>query len=644
MKTPSPSVINASNVIDDGDDIEILEKKPIEKESEPPKKRGKKETSNVWNFFKKIGKGADGIQRAACIGCKQEFKTGGTYGTSHLHRHVSSCNFVSYHDVSQMLINQEGKLKSKKIDQQLSRQLCAEAIIEHDLPYSFVDYKGIRKWIKYLNPDVIMPSRNTVVSDVKKIYEKEKEKLKQEMARIPNRVCLTSDVWTACTSEGYICLTAHFVDENWKLRSIILNFCRMLPPHTGVELSNTILNCLKEWSLEKKVFSLTLDNASSNDNMQDILKRQLCLNEDLLCDGDYFHIRCSAHILNLIVQEGLKVASDALHKIRESVKYVKASDGRMQKFDDCVRESGGVETGLGVRLDVTTRWNSTYLMLESALHYQKAFTRLNLIDRNYKYCPSVEEWRRATKMREFLEPFFETTNLISGSKYPTSNLYFMQVWKIECMLNASLTNEDEVIRDMTHRMKVKFDKYWSEYSEVLAFGAILDPRSKLEFLQFCYSEIDPLTSEVKVQNVRMKLYKLYKQYEKRDEESSSTPQSQLGFVGSLKSTAGSENPIKTENVFCRFKNFKNHTSSSAGKSELDQYLDEAALDSDFYEDLEVLQYWKDVQKRFPHLSIMARDVLSIPITTVASESAFSMEAMKIGSLPRNNSIENPTPL
>ncbi|KAF7831631.1 BTB/POZ domain-containing protein [Senna tora] len=208
--------------------------------------------------------------------------------------------------------------------------------------------------------------------------------------------------------------------------------------------------------------------------MQDILKRQLCLNEDLLCDGDYFHIRCSAHILNLIVQEGLKVASDALHKIRESVKYVKASDGRMQKFDDCVRESGGVETGLGVRLDVTTRWNSTYLMLESALHYQKAFTRLNLIDRHYKYCPSVEEWRRAKK--------------------------------------------------------------------------------------------------------------------------------------------------------CRFKKFKNHTSSSAGKSELDQYLDEAALDSDFYEDLEVLQYWKDVQKRFPHLSIMARDVLSIPITTVASESAFSIGA------------------
>lgn len=63
-----------------------------------------------------------------------------------------------------------------------------------------------------------------------------------------------------------------------------------------------------------------------------------------------------------------------------------------------------------------------------------------------------------------------------------------------------------------------------------------------------------------------------------------------------------------------------------GKSELDLYLDEAQLEPRFFEKLDVLKYWKDRQQRYPNLSRMACDVLSIPITTVASESAFSIGA------------------
>jgi hypothetical protein len=48
------------------------------------------------------------------------------------------------------------------------------------------------------------------------------------------------------------------------------------------------------------------------------------------------------------------------------------------------------------------------------------------------------------------------------------------------------------------------------------------------------------------------------------------------------------------------------------------------LDFGHYENLDVLKWWKDSFHRFSDLSLMARDLLGIPITTVASESAFSI--------------------
>ena len=59
------------------------------------------------------------------------------------------------------------------------------------------------------------------------------------------------------------------------------------------------------------------------------------------------------------------------------------------------------------------------------------------------------------------------------------------------------------------------------------------------------------------------------------------------------------------------------------KSELDVYLDEGVHICEDYSNFDVLEWWKMNALKFKVLSKMTYDFLSIPITTVASEFAFS---------------------
>jgi len=71
----------------------------------------------------------------------------------------------------------------------------------------------------------------------------------------------------------------------------------------------------------------------------------------LLFNEKFFNERCGAYILNLIVQDSLRITHDALYKIRQSVHYFRASEARTRLFFQCVRQEwdryiNWVETGL----------------------------------------------------------------------------------------------------------------------------------------------------------------------------------------------------------------------------------------------------------------------------------------------------------
>jgi hypothetical protein len=64
----------------------------------------------------------------------------------------------------------------------------------------------------------------------------------------------------------------------------------------------------------------------------------------------------------------LKKIDDVIEKVQDSVKYVRGSQGRKQNFFEAVKQVS-LDSHKGLKQDVPTRWNSTYLMLESAIYY-----------------------------------------------------------------------------------------------------------------------------------------------------------------------------------------------------------------------------------------------------------------------------------
>ena len=220
-------------------------------------------------------------------------------------RHINfQCPKIKMHDPKQMYFKkgQSSQMAvSSPKSQEEFRTTVAETIVLHDLPFTFVEWSGVRRMIKYCTDDFHLVSRNTARADVLKLYGIEKCKVKKMLEESPGRICLTSDLWTSLATDGYMCVTAHFIDKNWVLQKKVLNFCFMPPPHDGVSLADKIKSLLCEWGIDKRIFSITLDNASSNNSLVHNLKGHLNINKALLCDGEFLYIRCCAHIVNLIV-------------------------------------------------------------------------------------------------------------------------------------------------------------------------------------------------------------------------------------------------------------------------------------------------------------------------------------------------------
>ncbi|CAN0881164.1 Putative AC transposase [Linum grandiflorum] len=281
--------------------------------------------SDVWPHYTRML--VNGILKAKSIYCKKVYQAVSTNGTSHLRLHRTKCVQKKIHDGSQKILGPnyiaKGKteLSSNQFSSAVSRKELGIMILMHEYPLSIVDHLYFKRLCCSLQPLFKVPSRNTIKNDILTLYGVQRSAIQRGLDGNKGRIAITTDMWTATNQKrGYMAVTAHFNDNDFKLRHLLLRFLYLPAPHTSEWLAARLSECLLDWNIDSKLSTITLDNCTTNDSFIKLLKQKLVLS-NLIKDGALIHMRCSAHILNLIVRDGLDVIKEGVEKIRESVSF-----------------------------------------------------------------------------------------------------------------------------------------------------------------------------------------------------------------------------------------------------------------------------------------------------------------------------------
>ena len=210
-----------------------------------------------------------------------------------------------------------------------------------------------------------------------------------------------------------------------------------------------------------KILVFTTDNASNMTTFYDSIYEKI-----KLYSPQVTNFGCGCHIINLAVQSGVSELSMCVENLRNINKKLKDSPKQIKNFPL------GFKTP---KLDVKTRWNSFYYMINDSLAMKDIYNRM-------PQTKQLEtEWDTLSELSKFLELYEQATNFMGCHKYPTISMLY-KIIKILFEKTANiLSNNNDIIRSAS-KMLIYFEKYWGELKLAGLLAAFIDPRFKSEIL------------------------------------------------------------------------------------------------------------------------------------------------------------------
>lgn len=491
-----------------------------------------------------------------------------------------------------------------------------------------------------------IPKKTAMKKHVLAIFSRKQENVLKTLQENSSNISYTIDGWSSIGCKSYYGITAHFIDQEWKMQSLVLDFVESRGAHTGRDIAKIFYASVEKYGILHKIQGITVDNASANTNFLEELQK-IMLDKGYKFDAKDQHFRCFAHILNLGVQDILKllkgnvetekedddddeetdkydddddetiVNSPPIIKLRRLFKKIKYSEQWQNKLKSCCEASN--TKYLQVSLDISTRWNSTHDMISLGIKMKQAINALcnnNMQLSCFKISDS--EWSMLELVQKYLKCFKYLSNTFSGDSYSTLPLvvigFNILLDKLESLImeldvKPNRTKDDETFILAFTAGRDKMLKHYFKTNWVYAAALMLDPRHKLEtFSMTTWGEELKENSYRKFEDIYSAKYAPKIPMEEISKETNNSDDDEdldVGYLFKQTSTVG-----EGEDFW---------------KHELKKYLesDRATKEED------LLEWWKRNEKTFPHIARMARDILSISATSVPAERLFSKAGLVI---------------
>ncbi|MBW0580442.1 hypothetical protein O181_120157, partial [Austropuccinia psidii MF-1] len=389
-------------------------------------------------------------------------------------------------------------------------------IAECYLPLSLVESPAFHTLLELCNSSIsnILLPWAALTSHLSKMYLFHQEHLSNILSDNNTFLSFTNDTWTSPNMRAFMAVTAHFLNKDFNLQSVILGLIEL----NGASLAQHFMEILRRYNLEDLIISITSDNASVNTQMANIIQTMTPA-----FSADTQAVGCMAHTLHLAAQDGLNTLAQPLpssgfhqndeldlpgpmsiasivdqpdgmdlhygsiiSRITQLGSYLRQTPQRHEQFVTTVKLFHDDIKSNMLLTNVCTRWNSTYIMLERALSLKEAYNQFCAPANMEQYRLTFLEWDKVRFMINFLQPLDEATGITCGSKYPTINYALPLYISLIRHIHQACGNYDvQQIEPAAVVMTTKLNKYLQILlcKKPVIYASTLDPWIKMNFFE-----------------------------------------------------------------------------------------------------------------------------------------------------------------